>query len=147
MTKNWLLNSGIFISEPSDHNFGGVHSFYDEKNKEFAFLYPEITGYYSSTMRFLYEHEKDEKYLHFAKASCNWLIDLYEKTARNFYGGAVGYMDFYGNFNHAIIIRSFLSKDKNLYYQAGAGIVADSKPMNEYKETVNKAKALIKALE
>ena len=79
MTKNWLLNSGIFVSEPSHPNFGGVHSFYDEKNREFAFLYPEITGYYASTMRFLYEHEKDEKYLHFAKASCNWLIDLYEK--------------------------------------------------------------------
>ena len=78
MTKNWVLNSGIFVSESSDPNFGGVHSFYDEKNKEFAFLYPEITGYYASTMRFLYEHEKNEKYLHFAKASCNWLIDLYE---------------------------------------------------------------------
>jgi len=84
MTKNWLLNSGIFVSEPSDPNFGGVHSFYDEKNKEFAFLYPEITGYYASTMRFLYEHEKNEKYLHYAKASCNWLIDLYEK-----YGGII----------------------------------------------------------
>ena len=37
MTKNWLLNSGIFVSEQSDQNFGGVHSFYDEKNKQFAF--------------------------------------------------------------------------------------------------------------
>ena len=79
MTKNWLLNSGIFVSESSDQNFGGVHSFYDEKNKQFAFLYPEITGYYASTMRFLYEHEKNEKYIDSAKASCNWLIDLYEK--------------------------------------------------------------------
>ena len=72
MAKNWLLDSGIFMSESSDPNFGGVRSFYDEKNKEFAFLYPEITGYYASTMRFLYEHEKNEKYLHLAKASCNW---------------------------------------------------------------------------
>jgi rhamnogalacturonyl hydrolase YesR len=79
MTKNWLIDSGIFVSESSDPNFGGVHSFYDEKNKEFAFLYPEITGYYASTMRFLYEHEKNEKYVNFAKASCNWLINLYEK--------------------------------------------------------------------
>jgi uncharacterized protein YyaL (SSP411 family) len=79
MTKNWLLNSGIFVSDDSDTNYGGVHSFYDEKNNEFAFLYPEITGYYASTMRFLYEHEKNEKYLNFAKASCNWLINLYEK--------------------------------------------------------------------
>ena len=79
MTKNWLLNSGIFVLEQSNQNFGGVHSFYDEKNKQFAFFYPEITGYYASTMRFLYEHEKNEKYIDFAKASCNWLIDLYEK--------------------------------------------------------------------
>ena len=84
MTKNWLLNSGIFVSDSSDPNFGGVHSFYDEKNKEFAFLYPEITGYYASMMRFLYEHEKNEKYVNFAKASCNWLINLYEK-----YGGII----------------------------------------------------------
>jgi len=74
------------------------------------------------------------------------LIDLYEKTARNFYGGAVGYMDFYGNFNHAIIIRSFLSKDKNLYYQAGAGIVSESIPENELQEVYNKLGALNKAL-
>jgi len=74
------------------------------------------------------------------------LIDLYEKTARNFYGGAVGYMDFYGNFNHAIIIRSFLSKDKNLYYQAGAGIVSDSIPEKELQEVYNKLGALNKAL-
>ena len=84
ITENWLLNSGIFVSKSSDPNFGGVHSFYDEKNKEFAFLYPEITGYYASMMRFLYEHKKNEKYVNFAKASCNWLIDLYEK-----YGGII----------------------------------------------------------
>ena len=66
------------MSESSNPNFGGVHSFYNEKNKEFTFLYPEITGYYASTMRFLYEHEKNEKYVNFAKASCNWLINLYE---------------------------------------------------------------------
>jgi rhamnogalacturonyl hydrolase YesR len=78
MTKNWLLNSGIFMSDSSNTNFGGVHSFYDEKTKEFAFLYPEITGYYASTMRFLYEHEKNEQYIHLAKASCNWLINLYK---------------------------------------------------------------------
>ena len=52
------------------------------------------------------------------------LIDKYETTQRNFYGGAIGYMDFEGSFNHAIIIRSFLSKNHQLHYQAGAGIVA-----------------------
>ncbi len=74
------------------------------------------------------------------------LIDRYETTKRNFYGGAIGYMDFHGNFNHAIIIRSFLSKDHKLHYQAGAGIIADSVPKNELQEVYNKLGALDKAL-
>lgn len=74
------------------------------------------------------------------------LIDQYETTKRNVYGGAIGYMDFYGNFNHAIIIRSFLSKNHELHYQAGAGIVADSVPENELQEVYNKLGALDKAL-
>ncbi|MDG1263437.1 MAG: anthranilate synthase component I family protein [Flavobacteriaceae bacterium] len=74
------------------------------------------------------------------------LIDRYEKTKRNFYGGAIGYMDFSGNFNHAIIIRSFLSKNRELHYQAGAGIVADSVPEKELEEVYNKLGALDKAL-
>ena len=79
MTRNWLLESGICVSNSSDQNHGGVHSFFDEKKNEFAFLYPEITGYFISTMRFLYEHEKNEKFVKLAKASSNWLIQLYEK--------------------------------------------------------------------
>lgn len=74
------------------------------------------------------------------------LIDRYESTQRNFYGGAIGYMDFHGNFNHAIIIRSFLSKNHQLHYQAGAGIVADSVPESELQEVYNKLGALDKAL-
>ena len=74
------------------------------------------------------------------------LIDKYESIKRNFYGGAIGYMDFEGNFNHAIIIRSFLSKDQKLHYQAGAGIVADSDPNSELQEVYNKLGALDKAL-
>ena len=74
------------------------------------------------------------------------LIDRYETTKRNFYGGAIGYMDFNGNFNHAIIIRSFLSKNNLLHYQAGAGIVADSVPESELQEVYNKLGALDKAL-
>ena len=74
------------------------------------------------------------------------LIDRYETTQRNFYGGAIGYMDFHGNFNHAIIIRSFLSKNHQLHYQAGAGIVADSVPESELQEVYNKLEALDKAL-
>ena len=58
------------------------------------------------------------------------LIDKYENINRGFYGGAIGYMGFNGDFNHAIIIRSFLSFNNNLFYQAGAGIVAKSDPKN-----------------
>lgn len=75
------------------------------------------------------------------------LIDRYEKDSRTFYGGAIGFMDFQGNFNHAIIIRSFLSKDHRLYYQAGAGIVAKSDPESELQEVYNKLGALKHALE
>ena len=74
------------------------------------------------------------------------LIDLYETTKRKCYGGAIGYLDFDGNFNHAIIIRSFLSQNNRLYYQAGAGIVADSVPESELQEVYNKLGALDKAL-
>ena len=74
------------------------------------------------------------------------LIDRYETTKRKFYGGAIGYLDFEGNFNHAIIIRSFLSENHKLYYQAGAGIVADSVPESELQEVYNKLGALDKAL-
>ena len=55
-------------------------------------------------------------------------------------------MDFKGNFNHCIIIRSFLSKNQKLYYQAGAGIVAKSVPENELQEVYNKLGALDKSL-
>ena len=75
------------------------------------------------------------------------LIDKYEKIKRNFYGGAIGYIDFNGNFNHAIIIRSFFSKNNVLNYQAGAGIVIDSIPEKELEEVKNKLGALDKALE
>ncbi len=75
------------------------------------------------------------------------LIEKYEKTNRSFYGGAIGFMDFKGNFNHAIIIRSFLSKNHRLFYQAGAGIVAKSSAENELQEVYNKLRALKTALE
>ena len=74
------------------------------------------------------------------------LIEKYEKVNRNFYGGAIGYMDFNGNFNHAIIIRSFFSKNNELSYQAGAGIVIKSKPQDELQEVYNKLGALDYAL-
>ena len=75
------------------------------------------------------------------------LIDKYENISRNFYGGALGFFDFEGNFNHCIIIRSFLSKNQVIHYQAGAGIVAKSVPKKELEEVYNKLGALEKALE
>lgn len=75
------------------------------------------------------------------------LIDRYEPCNRGYYGGAIGFMDFKGNFNHAIMIRTFLSKGQQLHYQAGAGLVADSDPESELQETYNKLGALSKALE
>lgn len=75
------------------------------------------------------------------------LIEKYEKTSRDYYGGAIGFMDFNGNFNHAIMIRTFLSKNHHLYWQAGAGLVSKSKPDNELQEVYNKLGALTKAIE
>ncbi|PHQ28221.1 anthranilate synthase component I family protein [Leeuwenhoekiella nanhaiensis] len=74
------------------------------------------------------------------------LLEKYEPINRDFYGGAIGFMDFNGNFNHAIIIRSFLSKNHQLHYQAGAGVVSDSVPEKELEEVYNKLGALSKAL-
>lgn len=75
------------------------------------------------------------------------LIDKYEPTSRNFYGGSIGYMGFNGSVNHAIFIRSFLSKDHTLFYQAGAGVVASSVPEKELQEVNQKLGALKKAIE
>lgn len=75
------------------------------------------------------------------------LIDRYENQQRSFYSGAIGYMGFNDDFNHAIMIRSFLSRNNTLHYQAGAGIVADSDPEKELQEVNNKIAALRKALE
>ncbi|MBL4663370.1 MAG: anthranilate synthase component I family protein [Flavobacteriaceae bacterium] len=75
------------------------------------------------------------------------LLEKYENINRDFYGGAIGFMDFKGNFNHAIIIRSFLSKDYTLHFQAGAGVVSESDEEKELQEIYNKLGALTKALE
>ena len=74
------------------------------------------------------------------------LINKYENTNRGIYGGAIGYLGFNGDFNHAIMIRTFLSKDNELTYQAGAGIVSKSNPESELNEVNNKLEALRKAV-
>ena len=75
------------------------------------------------------------------------IIDELESTRRKVYAGGIGYFSANGDFDTCIALRTAITKNKKFYVQSGAGIVSDSIPLNEYKETVNKAKALIKALE
>ena len=74
------------------------------------------------------------------------IIDELEPERRGIYAGAIGYIDFRGNLDTCIAIRTLICKDKTVYLQAGAGIVYDSVPEREYEETINKARALMKAL-
>jgi len=75
------------------------------------------------------------------------IIDELEPTRRGLYGGAVLYLDFSGNLNSCIVIRTVLIKGKTAYLQAGAGIVADSVPAREYEECLNKARGVLRAFE
>ena len=74
------------------------------------------------------------------------IIDELESTKRKVYAGGIGYFSANGEFDTCIALRTAVAKKNRFYVQAGAGIVADSKPLKEYEETVNKAKALINAL-
>ena len=74
------------------------------------------------------------------------IIDELETTRRKVYAGGIGYFSANGEFDTCIALRTAVAKNKKFYVQAGAGIVADSNPIKEYKETVNKAKALLNAL-
>lgn len=75
------------------------------------------------------------------------LIDKYENVSRSYYGGCIGFMGFNGDFNQAIMIRSFLSKNNTLHYQAGAGVVAKSEEKSELEEVNNKLRALRTAVQ
>jgi len=75
------------------------------------------------------------------------IIDELETVRRGFFGGCVGYIDYSGNMDTAIAIRTLLVKDGEIFLRAGAGIVADSDPELEYQETVNKGRALIEAID
>ena len=75
------------------------------------------------------------------------LIDAFEPTSRSYYGGAIGFVGFNGSCNHAIMIRTFLSRNNTLVSQAGAGVVAASHPESELQEVNNKLNALKKAVE
>lgn len=75
------------------------------------------------------------------------LIDTYETESRGFYGGAIGYIGLDKSFNHAIFIRSFVSENHQLHFQAGCGIVAKSNPTSELQEVYNKVSALNQAIQ
>ena len=74
------------------------------------------------------------------------IIDEFEPVKRGVYGGAMGYLSWNGNMDMAIAIRTAVIKDETLYVEAGAGIVADSVPEMEWKETMSKARALFQAV-
>jgi anthranilate synthase component 1 len=75
------------------------------------------------------------------------IIDSLEPTRRGVYAGAILYLDFSGNLDSCIAIRTLVVKDGKAYIQAGGGIVADSVPEKEFQETINKSRALVKAVE
>lgn len=76
---NWLLTSGLCILKKDDPNAGGVYSFFDTQNQTFSFLYPEITGYNISVMKFLHTQENFNSYLDIAKLSGSWLMNIQDK--------------------------------------------------------------------
>jgi hypothetical protein len=76
--KNWLISSGLFISG-DEKNRGGVYSFFDEQSNDYSFLYPEITGYFISSLKFLHSVEQNDQYIKYAKYSSDWLISIYKK--------------------------------------------------------------------
>ena len=75
------------------------------------------------------------------------IIDELEVTRRGVYAGAVMYLDYSGNLDSCIAIRTIVAKGGRAYIQAGAGLVADSVPETEYVETLNKARAMLQAIE
>ena len=75
------------------------------------------------------------------------IIEELETAQRGPYAGAVGYFSFSGNMDFCIVIRTILVKNNTVSFQVGAGIVADSQPENEFQETLNKGKAMLKALQ
>ena len=75
------------------------------------------------------------------------IIAELEPTRRGIYGGAIGYIDFSGNLDSCIAIRTIIINENKMYFQAGAGVVYDSIPEKEYQETLDKLKALFKAVE
>ncbi len=123
-----------FIVERYSHVMHIVSNVVGEYNKKFSKFKSLMAGFPAGTVSGA------------PKIRAMEIIDELESVRRKVYAGGIGYFSANGEFDTCIALRTAVVKDKKFYVQAGAGIVADSKPVNEYKETVNKAKALINAL-
>jgi len=123
-----------FIIERYSHVMHIVSNVIGEYNKKFSKFKSMLAGFPAGTVSGA------------PKIRAMEIIDELETTKRKVYAGSIGYFSANGEFDTCIALRTAIAKNKKFYVQAGAGIVADSKPKNEYEETVNKAKALINAL-
>ena len=123
-----------FIIERYSHVMHIVSNVIGEYNKKFSKFKSLLAGFPAGTVSGA------------PKIRAMEIIDELETTKRKVYAGGIGYFSANGEFDTCIALRTAVAKNKRFYVQAGAGIVADSKPINEYEETVNKAKALINAL-
>ncbi len=123
-----------FIIERYSHVMHIVSNVIGEYNKKFTKFKSLLAGFPAGTVSGA------------PKIRAMEIIDELEKTKRKVYAGGIGYFSANGEFDTCIALRTAIAKNDKFYVQAGAGIVADSKPIKEYEETVNKAKALINAL-
>ncbi len=123
-----------FIIEKYSHVMHIVSNVIGEYNKKFSKFKSLLAGFPAGTVSGA------------PKIRAMEIIDELETTKRKVYAGGIGYFSANGEFDTCIALRTAVAKNKKFYVQAGAGIVADSKPIKEYEETVNKAKALINAL-
>ena len=123
-----------FIIEKYSHVMHIVSNVVGEYNKKFSRFKSLLAGFPAGTVSGA------------PKIRAMEIIDELETTKRKVYAGGIGYFSANGEFDTCIALRTAIAKKDKFYVQAGAGIVADSKPIKEYEETVNKAKALINAL-
>ena len=123
-----------FIIERYSHVMHIVSNVVGEYNKKFSKFKSLLAGFPAGTVSGA------------PKIRAMEIIDELETTKRKVYAGGIGYFSANGEFDTCIALRTAVAKKNKFYVQAGAGIVADSKPIKEYEETVNKAKALINAL-
>ncbi len=123
-----------FIIEKYSHVMHIVSNVEGEHNKEYTRFKSLLSGFPAGTVSGA------------PKIRAMQIIDELEKSKRKVYAGGIGYFSANGEFDTCIALRTALVKNNRFYVQAGAGIVADSNPLKEYNETINKAKALINAL-